>query len=181
MSSSETPAATLCHPSGPSWPRGSLSECGEGPVWAVGHARGLSLLLATIVPWVLWKVMIASAMPVISKGICERRACQLEPHFCGEERFRGLGAFQWRIIAHFVLCFCGGGSCVACRRRRCHITSWLRTNVTGRYPTRDFTPRREFSILLFGVECVVLWCNVVLCYSFLFEYIKHELKKTISL
>ena len=46
---------------------------------------------------------------VISKGICECRACQLELHFRGEERFRGLGAFQWRIIAHFVLCFCGGG------------------------------------------------------------------------
>ena len=53
--------------------------------------------------------MITSAMLVISKGICECRACQLEPHFRGEERFRGLGAFQWCIVIHFAFCFCGGG------------------------------------------------------------------------
>ena len=36
---------------------------------------------------------------------------------------------------------------------------------------------REDYFLIFVFECAVLWCNIALCYSLLFGYIKHELNK----
>ena len=43
----------------------------------------------------------------------------------------------------------------------------------GLFPARVEQRTAKF----LDVECVVLWCNIALCYSLLFGYIKHDLNK----